>query len=120
VFCVPPQSGQHLRHVRRLLRPQRVEPRLALEGAMTATKWSPDVEIVALRYVLALTRHDRDAAEHVRRDMANFAPGLLVGVLACIAMDFAKALGHGSDDGAAAVIEGWIQAVLDDHDGTDQ
>jgi len=64
-----------------------------------------------------LARNDREAAELVKRDMSKFEPGSVVFAVACSMIDFAKAASDGSDEGAAALIEQWLQSVLDDTSG---
>ena len=79
---------------------------------------TPEGEAIALRLVLAVARHDRDAMMLIANQLSQHHPGDIVNELACIAADFAhhvsSAHGDDSDEGAVAVIEQWIQLVLDD------
>jgi hypothetical protein len=74
-------------------------------------------EIVALRYLLALAREDRLAAEDVRRDMSRFEPGLFIGVLASSMIDFMSAISNDTGAGAVSLIEWWLQSGLDRQGG---
>ena len=80
------------------------------------TGWSPEAEILALRLTLAVARNDYDA-QVVCKEMSSHRPDDIVRELACIAVDFACALGGGSYEGAAEVIERWMQVILDDIEG---
>jgi hypothetical protein len=65
----------------------------------------PAAEVVALRYVLAMARGDRIAAEEAVDDMSEFEPGVIVGVLAGAVLDFARPLAEERDMDAVEVIE---------------
>jgi hypothetical protein len=78
------------------------------------TGWNPEAEILALRLILAVASDDYDAQVIVCKQMSGHEPDDIVRELACIAVDFARHLGGGSYDGAARVIEQWMQAILDD------
>lgn len=76
------------------------------------TGWNPEAEILALRLVLAVARDDYDAQVTVCNQMSQHRPDDIGRELACIAADFARGLG-GSYDGAAEVIEQWMQWIFD-------
>ena len=86
---------------------------------MTLRTDIPGAEIVALGYALAVARRDDTAVEEAKRGMVQFEPGVIVGALACIVVDFARLLSIESDNWADAVdvIEDWMACVLDDNDG---